>query len=159
MDGRVTVHSAGTRATLGVAPPEVVAAADEYGVDLSDHLSRQLTDDMLASADVVVGMAREHVREAALTLPGAFGRTFTLRELVRRAAKVGGPGPGGSLADWVGQLSDGRTTRDLLGASRDDDVADPYGGPARGYGVAAAEIDELVVTLAGLLAPSLGDVR
>lgn len=155
-DGRVTVHSAGTHATLGTAPAEVVSAASEYGVDLTGHVSRQLTAEMLASADLVVGLAREHVREAALTLPEAFGRTFTLREVVRRAAAVGGPGPGRPLADWLAEVSDGRTTRDLLGVSRDDDVADPYGGPARGYTVAAAEIDTLTVTLARYLAPALG---
>jgi protein-tyrosine phosphatase len=158
-DHRVTVHSAGTRATLGPVPAEVVSAATDYDVDLSGHVSRQLTAEMLDSADIVVGLAREHVREATLTLPEAFGRTFTLREVVRRAQSTGSPGAGRPLADWLAELADGRTARELLGSSPDDDVSDPYGGPARGYTVAAAEIDTLTALLAGYLAPTLGNGR
>jgi len=155
LDGRVRIHSAGTRATLGRSPREVLVAAADFDVDLSGHRSRQLDAGLLADADLVIGMAREHVREAALTGAGAFAKSFTLRELLRRAADTGGPRYGESLSDWLVMVGAGRTTAELMGASRADDVSDPYGGPQRGYNASAVVIDELVNTLAQLLAPAV----
>lgn len=154
-DGRVRIHSAGTRATLGSSPREVLSAAADFGVDLSAHRSRQLDSALLAEADLVIGMAREHVREAALTGAGAFGKSFTLRELLRRAADTGGPRGGEPLADWLAIVGAGRTTAELMGSSKIDDVSDPYGGPQRGYDASAVVIDELVTVLAQLLGPAV----
>jgi len=154
LDGRVRIHSAGTRATLGSSPREVVSAAADFDVDLSGHRSRQMDAALLAQADLVIGMAREHVREAALTGAGAFHKSFTLRELLRRAADTGGPRGGEPLTDWLAVLGAGRTTAELMGSSRSDDVSDPYGGPQRGYDASAVVIDELVTVLAQLLAPA-----
>ena len=49
----------------------------------------------------------------------------------------------------------GRTTAELMGSSKIDDVSDPYGGPQRGYDASAVVIDELVTVLAQLLAPAV----
>jgi protein-tyrosine phosphatase len=49
---------------------------------LRSHRSRQITDALIAGADLVVGMTREHVREVTVRVPEAWGRTFTLKELV-----------------------------------------------------------------------------
>jgi protein-tyrosine phosphatase len=155
LDGRVQIHSAGTRATLGSSPREVLSAASDFGVDLSAHRSRQLDAALLGEADLVIGMAREHVREAALTGAGAFPKSFTLRELLRRAADTGGPRSGEPLADWLAIVGAGRTTAELMGAAKIDDVSDPYGGPQRGYDASAVVIDELVTVLARLLAPAV----
>lgn len=157
LDGRVRIHSAGTRATLGRSPREVVSAADDIGVDLSGHVSQQLDTTLLGEADLVIGMAREHVREAALlgAADGAFSRSFTLRELLRRAADTGGPRRDEPLADWLVMVGAGRTTAELMGASKNDDISDPYGGPQRGYNASAVVIDELVISLALLLAPAV----
>ena len=43
----------------------------DRGLDLSAHRSRELDDDMLRQADLVIAMARVHVREAAVLLPEA----------------------------------------------------------------------------------------
>lgn len=155
LDGRVRIHSAGTRATLGSSPREVVAAAADFGADLRNHRSRQLDATLLAEADLVIAMAREHVREAALTASGAFAKTFTLRELLRRAADSGGPRHAEPLGDWLAVVGAGRTTRELMGSSKADDVSDPYGGPQRGYDASAVVIDDLVSALAGLLGPAV----
>lgn len=53
--GRHTAASAGTRPAESVHP-EVVEAMHEVGVDLSDRKPRKLTDELAASADVVVTM-------------------------------------------------------------------------------------------------------
>ena len=62
-----------------------VAAAAARGVDISAHRSRMMTADDVADADLIIGMARHHVREAVLLEPASLARAFTLRELVRRA--------------------------------------------------------------------------
>ena len=69
-----------------------------------------------ASSDLVVGLAREHVRETALLVPAAYPRTFTLKELVRRGGEVGARGDDESFEMWLARLHVGRTTLMHLGA-------------------------------------------
>ncbi len=134
----------------GSAPPaEVVAAASEAGVDLAGHRSRRLVEADVGEADLVVGMAREHVREAVMLDPAAFSKTFSLREVVRRSGLVGARREGTALGEWLAELHRGRRAADLLGASREDDVEDPMGGPASGYRSMVADVDRLIGTLAG----------
>jgi len=125
-------------------PPEVVTAAREAGLDLAGHRSRRLTETDVSQADLVVGMAREHVREAVMLDPTAFSKTFSLREVVRRAGLVGARRSGDPLEEWLADLHRGRRATDLLGASADDDVADPMGGPIAGYRSMVADVDGLV---------------
>lgn len=150
------VASAGTRATLGPASPEVVELMAGRGLDLAGHVSRQLTPELVAPADLVVGMAREHVREAALLSPDALGRTFTMKELVRRGAEHGPRHVDEPLADWLARLAADRDHRELLGMSDVDDVADPIGQRLPAYRRAAEEIDELAAGIARLVAPVPG---
>lgn len=147
----VRVHSAGLLDSGRSAPDENIAVMAERGIDLTEHRSRQLTDTMLAGADLVIGMAREHVREVAVSAPDAWPRTFTLRELVRRGTDIGPRQPGQPLDEWLSKAHVGRTASQLLGASADDDVADPMGKAARFYSEAAAEIDGLVDRLVQLV--------
>jgi protein-tyrosine-phosphatase len=43
------------------ATGEAVLVAREFGIDLGTHTTRRLTDDVVAEADVVVGMSDRHV--------------------------------------------------------------------------------------------------
>lgn len=147
------VGSAGTRATLGPAAPEVVSLVAEMGLDLSSHRSRQLEPELLTGADLVLGMAREHVREAVVLTPTVRDRAFTLKELVRRGGAIGPRADGESLDAWLGRAGEGRTLQDLLGASDDDDVADPIGRRLPAFRDALDEILALSEALAGLVAP------
>ena len=121
------------------------------GLDTSGHRSRRLRPDLVAGADIVIGMARVHVREAVALVPDALGRAFTLKEIVRRGEERGGRAPGEPLEAWLARLSAGRRTADLLGDSDADDVADPIGGPRRSYERTADELDDLTARLARLL--------
>lgn len=123
------------------------------GIDTSGHRSRKLRPELVEGADLVVGMARQHVREAvALAGLPVMGRVFTLKEIVRRGEQHGGREPGEPLGDWLARIAPGRRPADLLGEAESDDVADPIGGPRRGYERAAAELDDLTTRLARLLA-------
>ena len=114
------------------------------GIDMVPHRSRRSTKDILLGADLVLGMAREHVMDAVVAVPALFPRTFTLRELVRRGEAAGPRRQGESLDGWLARVGEGRTHRDVLGASRDDDIADPIGGPRSAYERLAVELDGLL---------------
>jgi protein-tyrosine-phosphatase len=103
-------------------------------------------------ADLIVAMAREHVAEVVAANPSAWGRTFTLKELVRRGEHVGPRRAGQTLADYLGLLHAGRRPTDLMGRSAEDDIVDPMGASRSVYERTAAEIDDLTARLARLLA-------
>jgi protein-tyrosine phosphatase len=138
------VRSAGLRPGGTPPPTEVVAAMTHYGLDVAGHHSQQVTAADLAGADLVLAMAREHVRHAVTAEPAVWPRAFTLKELIRRAQDTGPRVPGEPLAEWLARLHKGRQRTALLGDSPADDVADPIGGPSRAYVATAARLDELL---------------
>jgi protein-tyrosine-phosphatase len=134
-------------------PPQVLAVMAARGCDVTGHRSRRVAPPDLAGADLVVGMAREHVRHAAVLLPDVWPRAFTLRELVNRGREAGARRPGEQLGEWLARVASGRTRRDLLGSGTAPDVADPVGGPTRGYEFTADLLDMLTGYLADLCWP------
>lgn len=144
------VDSAGLFGGALPVPADVATAASAYGLDLSDHRSRQVVAEDVRGADLVVGMERAHVRELVLLSPERWPATYTLRELVRRGAAVGACRPDQTLDGWLRDVNTGRRPADLLGASSDDDVADPMGGPPAAYDAMAAEVATLTAELVRL---------
>ena len=132
----------------------VLAVMAVRGCDVTGHRSRRVAPEDLAGADLVLGMAREHVRHAAVLLPDAWPRTFTLRELVTRGRQAGARTPGEQVGDWLARVASGRSRRDLLGSGLADDVADPVGGPPPGYEFTADLLDMLTGNLADLCWPA-----
>ncbi len=108
VDGETwTVTSAGTRRVDARTDINTVRAAASVGIDLNGHLPRVLDREILTTdgADLVLVMTREHVRDVVVLDRDAWSRTFTLKELVRRAQGVEPPSaadgsPAGSAA-WV----------------------------------------------------------
>ena len=149
-----SVSSAGTRATGGPAAAEVVEILADLGLDGTAHVSRPLTPELVGGADLVLGMAREHVREAVVACPTAFDRAFTLKELARRAGDAGPRGGEAPVDAWLARLGAGRSLQDLLGAGELDDVADPIGKRRAAFDRCAAEIAALVDEVVPLLAPA-----
>ena len=121
------------------------------GLDLTAHRSQAMTRELLGSSDLVLAMAREHVREAVVLDPSLWTRTFTLKELVRRGEASGPRRAGEPLADWLARVGQGRRISDLTGSSPDDDVADPYGGPRPAYERMVAEMDDLIDRVVALV--------
>jgi protein-tyrosine phosphatase len=145
------VHSAGLMSDGQPAPPDGIEVMAALGIDTSPHLSRRMTVEMLERADLVIGMAKEHVREAVLLHPPAWPRTFTLKELVRRGEDAGPRSAGQAIGEWIEKVHAGRSRADMLGSSTTDDVADPIGRKRTVYEATAAELDELTGTLAVLM--------
>jgi protein-tyrosine phosphatase len=146
------VVSAGRGPEDQPSPPQTIEVMAGLGVDLAAHRSQVTTREMLGRADLVLGMAREHVRDAVALDADAWERAFTLKEIVRRGEAVGPRLSGEGLRSWLRRVGQGRPVSALLGSARSDDVADPVGGPMRSYRRTARELDALTARLAVILA-------
>jgi protein-tyrosine phosphatase len=138
------VRSAGELPGGVVASAGAVRAMAARGLALDEHLSQSVTSDLIGEADLVITMARRHLRAAVTMRPEAFSRTYTLKELARRAVDAGPRRPDQSLQDWLAAVHAGRTTAALLGDDPADDVADPMGGPDEEYEATAQELTTLI---------------
>jgi protein-tyrosine phosphatase len=123
-----------------------------HDLDLSEHRSAGTSGADLEAADLVVGMAREHVRDAIAIDPAVRPRAFTLKELVRLGEANGPRRDDEAVEAWLGRLDAARDPSNVLGAAKVDDVTDPIGRSARTYRRTAAELDDLTQRLAALLA-------
>jgi protein-tyrosine phosphatase len=148
------VASAGVREFAGPAMPSTVRAAEPLGVDLSDHRSRPVDDELIARSGLVIGMTRGHVREIVVRDPSAFARTFTFRELVRRAEAAGRRPVGTPFPEWLALVGAGRSPRDMLGSDDADDIADPGGHSQEVHDAIAGVLVDLVDRLVTLAAPT-----
>lgn len=147
-----TVSSAGLHPGGRPATPHGIEVMAARGLDTRAHVSRQLAADLVASADVILAMAREHVREVAVVDAAALARAFTLKELVRLGEAVGPRSGDESLADWLTRVGRTRERQRLMGVGHDPhyDVEDPVGRGRGDYEATADELDELLARLVGL---------
>ena len=150
-----TVSSAGLYEGGAPATDHAVATMADRGLDLTGHGSRQVDAGMLLRADLVLAMARLHVREAAVLAPEAVGRIFTLKELARLAAAVGERGEREPFEAWVARIAATRDRSALLGTGHHDelDVADPVGLGREEYERTADLLDGLLLTVVDLAFP------
>ncbi|MFE9422829.1 protein-tyrosine-phosphatase [Kitasatospora sp. NPDC006697] len=136
--GRITVESAGTWGHEG-APMEAHAATvlDEYGVDSGNFAGRELLDEHVVEADLVLTATLDH-RAQVISMGHAAGlRTFTLKEFTRLVrlidpATLPAVGQGAEVTERAralvraaAALRGWRPTTDPGG----DEVNDPYGSP------------------------------
>jgi protein-tyrosine phosphatase len=145
-----TVRSGGMLGDGEPPRPEAITAMAGYGLDIASHRSRRVTAGDLERADLTLALARENLRYAVVMAPAIWPRAFTICELVRRGQAIGRRLPGESLAGWLARAHAGRERAALLGDSADDDVADPTGGPQRGYTETAAILSRLADQLVRL---------
>jgi protein-tyrosine phosphatase len=151
----MSVRSSGTIGNGSPATADAVAVLAERGLDLSSHQSCRLTAQQVASADLVLAMTRQHVREVCVLDPSAVAKTFTLKEIVRRAAQASPRRPDQALVDWLAAAGWRASNLELLGDDPADDVADPYGLDRRAYLATAEEIDAQLGLLVAALWPEI----
>jgi protein-tyrosine phosphatase len=137
---RFLVESAGTWGHSGSPmEPHAVTTLRDWGVDGSDFRARELVAEHVAGADLVLTATREHRAAAVVLQPRAAARTFTLRELARLAGAVErleATDPVERAHELV-RVAAGKRGLVLPATPRDDDLADPYQGPASGFEVCA----------------------
>ncbi|MEU7635693.1 protein-tyrosine-phosphatase [Streptomyces sp. NPDC039016] len=164
------VESAGTWGHEG-APMEAHAATvlADYGADPAGFIGRELLDEHVIRADLVLTATRDH-RAQVISMGHSAGlRTFTLKEfnrLVRAIDSATLPAPDLDLPD--GGLVE--RARALVGAAaalrgwllapnpESDEVYDPYGAPITFFRSIGDEInralDPVVTALTGVPAPA-----
>lgn len=77
------LDSAGLAALSGVnASEQAQAALHEMGLDLSYHKAKQVTDEMLQDADLILTMTASHKKVILEVMPSMKGKVFTLKEWV-----------------------------------------------------------------------------
>jgi protein-tyrosine phosphatase len=145
------VASAGLLEGGRTSPPEVVELMVSVGVDLSERASRQVSVDDLDRADLVLTMERQQLREVAVMTTTTWPKTFTMKELVRRGATVGGRLEGEAAGSWIARAHAGREPADLIDRAPMDEVADPFGGTFEEYAATKIELEDLVDQLGDLL--------
>jgi protein-tyrosine phosphatase len=132
-------------------PPIGVSLMTQYGVDLSDHVSSQVTERSAANAEIILGMTREHVREVVAMSPEAWLKTFTLKDFVRRAERAAPRRKHQRVTDWLVSVGADREPYQVLGADPEDDVTDPYGQRERVWKQVVGEIDDQVSRIVRIL--------
>lgn len=131
----VSVASAGTAALVGDSmTPQNRRIADELGIaDAAEHRARQLTRDMLETADLVLALTRDHRRAAVELVPRTAKKAFTLREFARLAdadenmffVEESGDA-GAAMRAAITEIAGRRGVVPPPSNVADDDVIDPY---------------------------------
>lgn len=149
----VRVHSAGTHALVGHGMPEpALELAAQHGADpavAGAHQARYLVEPLLADADLVLTMAREHRSHVVKMMPSMLRRTFTVREFARlastldtEAARAAAAEQGGTAAERFGAVL--RAVNDQRGLTPaspdDDDVIDPYRRSRDTYALSGSQL-------------------
>lgn len=144
----VAVSSAGTHALAGdsITAP-MIKLVSGSGARAEQFVARQLVADLVRSADLVLGMTREHRALAVDVYPGAVRRAFTLREFARLTAEIDEAAlPFGTSAQRLRALVPLASARRRMisDSARVDDVPDPYLRDDTVYAEAFRAIDEAV---------------
>ena len=95
----IRVSSAGLCADGAPVSSHAAAALAEKGIDISGHRARQLTPDMVRSADLILTMTGAHRQMLAAALPDAADKVFTLAQWAGEEGDVLDPF-GGSLEQY-----------------------------------------------------------
>lgn len=167
----VEVISAGTHAHVGEDMQEPMRRRiAEYGADVEDFVSEQVTAEMIEQADLILAATDDHVLDMTAEVPHARSKMFVIGEFARALdrvdahalrQRVADVSAGGSVADAgsdghavavlhelvpaADQVRAGESTRE------DDAVVDPYLMPGDVYDLSFAQIREPVEALAQFL--------
>ena len=148
----VVVESAGVAALAGQGMDAASAEAiRDLGADADGHVARQLTDEMLDRAHLVLVAETSHRRAVLGRRPGLMGRTFTMVEFARLAASLDPAAMVDLDVDARVRLvaaQRGRVPAPVVGG---DDIADPYRQSMDVASTCAAQIWMILPSLVELL--------
>ena len=149
------ISSAGTRALEG-APMDAAAAAElrRLGGDPAGFVARQLQENHLDRADLVLTATLSHRSKVLRIAPQLLHKTFTVPEL----ASLLPDAQGESLQALVKDAARRRGTSDLE-TSEDFSIRDPYQGPAELHAEVADEIALAVDRILEAFAPVIDAQR
>ena len=159
--GWVQLYSAGTRAVVGSEmDPSSAHVLCRLGGEPAGFRAQQLTDRLVARADLTLTMTREHRREVLRLAPRAMSRTFTLIEaadLLDIVAPEEVPAAGTPVErarDLVRRMAAARSRRS--GGSMDD-VPDPIGQSADLHAQVGNTVADALIPVLSQVAAALED--
>ncbi|HVL82319.1 MAG TPA: hypothetical protein VM840_12095 [Actinomycetota bacterium] len=139
----IDVRSTGTHAwPMRAATWDGREVMSELGVPIDEHRTRLYERPLIEWADLIVGLAVEHVRDVVRDHPDAAPRTFGLKELLALLRQVP---PQPTPKDLVRAADAAREEAPPLD---DADVLDPFGERREAYRRVAGEIRTLIEELA-----------
>jgi protein-tyrosine phosphatase len=159
----ILVESAGTWGHEGAAMEAHAATVlAEYSADPTGFLGRELLDEHVIDADLILTATRDH-RAQVISMGHSTGlRTFTLKEFTRLVRAIDPATlPDGSVTDRAHSLV--RAAAALRGwllapSAEADEVYDPYGAPLTFFRSIGEEIhtalDPVVTALTGVPTPA-----
>lgn len=151
------VHSAGTYGLNGYPIDERAALAiSGLGIDTDRFRARELSDVMLAGADLVLTATRDHRATAVTMAPRSARRTFTIREFGRLCTGVDAASlPAGDVVARAREIVLAASERrGLVPASyAEDEIDDPYGARQADFATSVRLIEESLQPFVSLLAP------
>ena len=171
--GIIELESAGFRALVGDGMPDQAAnLSSSLGGNPSGHTARQLTEQQILEANLVLAMSREHRREIVSLVPKASRYTVTIREFARLSADLDSwdflditalpQRPASARLDaLVALIASRRGQVEPAASPEDDDIVDPYMQSDERYALSGSQlapaIDEVHRVIRLALAPK-GDV-
>ncbi len=120
LNGNYEAASAGIAAVEGclASTNAIKVLREEWGIDLSRHLSKGVVREDIYTSELILVMTREHKKMLISLFPEAAGRIFTLKEFAAGYEQD----PGRQEYDYT------------------LDVSDPYGMNEKGYKKCAEEL-------------------
>ncbi|KPJ59924.1 MAG: hypothetical protein AMJ46_09125 [Latescibacteria bacterium DG_63] len=113
LKGRLRIESAGISVGTGQGASDgAVRVSSTRGIDLSGHVSRRLTRELIQKADLVVVMQQIHLKEVRRLCPERMEHVLLITELGKK------------------------------GEMGSDGIPDPFGGPEEVYNDCFAQIGE-----------------
>ena len=81
LQDKITIASAGTEALSGGSPdPEAIEICQKHGIDVKDHLARQVEPELLDQADLILCLAESHKERIVEASPTYEEKVFLLKE-------------------------------------------------------------------------------
>jgi protein-tyrosine phosphatase len=163
----VVVHSAGTQSMVGHdMTPEAAHLANHYGADPVDHHSKQLTEQQIADADLILTATREHRSKVVSLHPRAARYTYTLNQFARllpaavdsistssvELVETPQPNLAAQLRNLVAEVSATRGFSPPPPHPDDDDIEDPYRQSTEVYARVGVVINATVTTITAAFA-------
>jgi protein-tyrosine phosphatase len=144
----IGVSSAGFLESGHRAPSEGIRAVAKAGVDISSHISRQVTVELLDEADLIIVMEVAHLMTLAGSVPSSFPRAFTLPELDEAWQQ---PNNHQSLNEAVTSAALNRNPGLLMSRRAQLDIADPMGRRMKQFDKTVELVNPMIARIAARL--------
>lgn len=146
----IAVSSAGLAAPEGApASPNTIVIAREWGVDLSTHRARCLSEPLVRTADLICTMTSSQAAAVGAYFAGAARNIHILGQFSHFCGKTGEHSK--PEEERLALLLEDTTAHPLSDSAGNYDIFDPYGGSLEAYRSCANHIRHAVTGLAAAL--------